>query len=86
MNCRDLGHDLTLAWPSARIGVMGATQAIEITSRRELKAGADPAALAAAYEDEHLPVVVAAAAGWVDEIVDPSQTRERIAAHFGAHR
>ncbi|MDX6677665.1 MAG: hypothetical protein QOE31_1717 [Solirubrobacteraceae bacterium] len=86
MNCRDLGHDLTLAWPSARIGVMGSTQAIEIVKRRELQAGGDPAALAAAYEDEHLPVVVAAAAGWVDEIVDPSMTRERIAAHFGAHR
>jgi acetyl-CoA carboxylase carboxyltransferase component len=86
MNCRDLGHDLTFAWPSARIGVMGATQAIEITGRRELLAGADPAVLAAAYEDEHLPVVVAAAAGFVDEIVEPAQTRERIAAHFGAHR
>jgi acetyl-CoA carboxylase carboxyltransferase component len=86
MNCRDLGHDLTFAWPSARIGVMGATQAIEITARRELQAGADPATLAAAYEDEHLPVVVSAAAGFVDEVVEPTQTRERIAAHFGAHR
>ena len=56
MNCRDLGHDLTFAWPSARIGVMGATQAIEIIHRREIAAGADPAALAAAYEAEHLPV------------------------------
>jgi acetyl-CoA carboxylase carboxyltransferase component len=86
MNCRDLGHDLTFAWPSARIGVMGASQAIEITARRELQAGGDPAVLAQAYEDEHLPVVVAAAAGFVDEIVEPWQTRERISAHFGAHR
>jgi len=86
MNCRDLGNDLTLAWPSARIGVMGATQAIEILSRRDLAAGGDPAELAAAYEDAHLPVSVAAAAGFVDEIVEPTQTRERIAAHFGAHR
>ena len=86
MNCRDLGHDLTFAWPRARIGVMGATQAIEIVKRREIAAGGDPATLAAAYEDEHLPVGVAAAAGFVDEIVEPTQTRERIAAHFGAHR
>jgi acetyl-CoA carboxylase carboxyltransferase component len=86
MNCRDLGHDLTFAWPRARIGVMGATQAIEITKRRELAAGGDAAALAADYEAEHLPVGVAAAAGFVDEIVEPTQTRERIAAHFGAHR
>jgi propionyl-CoA carboxylase beta chain len=42
--------------------------------------------LAAAYEAEHLPVGIAAAAGFVDEIVEPTQTRERIAAHFGAHR
>jgi len=86
MNCRDLGHDLTFAWPSARIGVMGATQAIEITARREIQAGGDSAMLAAAYEAEHLPVGVAAAIGHIDEIVEPTQTRERIAAHFGAHR
>jgi acetyl-CoA carboxylase carboxyltransferase component len=86
MNCRDLGHDLTFAWPGAIIGIMGATQAIEIVNRRELAAGVDPVALAAAYEAEHLPVNVAAAAGFVDEIVPPAQTRERIAAHFGAHR
>jgi len=66
MNCRDLGHDLTFAWPSARIGVMGATQAIEITARREIQAGGDSAMLAAAYEAEHLPVGVAAAIGHVD--------------------
>jgi acetyl-CoA carboxylase carboxyltransferase component len=86
MNCRDLGHDLTLAWPGARIGVMGATQAIEVVNRRELEAGADPDVLAAAYEEQHLPVTVAAKAGFIDEIVTPAQTRERIAAHFQARR
>ena len=40
---------------------------------------ATSAALAAAYEDEHLPVVVAAAAGFVDEIVEPAQTRTALA-------
>ena len=86
MNCRNLGEDLTLAWPDARIGVMGATQAIEIVKRRELEDGADPDALAAAYEEEHLPVAIAAEAGFIDEIVTPAQTRERIAAHFEARR
>jgi len=86
MNCRDLGQDLTLAWPWARIGVMGATQAIEIVKRRELEAGADADVLAAAYEEELLPVTIAAKAGFVDEVVTPAQTRERIAAHFEAHR
>ena len=86
MNCRDLGNDLCLAWPNARIGVMGAPQAIEIVKRRELEAGADPEELAAAYEEEHLPVAIAASMGYIDEIVDPPKTRARIAAHFEARR
>jgi len=86
MNCRDLGNDLCLAWPGARIGVMGAPQAIEIVKRRELEAGADPAELAAAYEEEHLPVAIAASMGYIDEIVEPANTRARIAAHFEARR
>ena len=54
--------------------------------QRELEAGADPVALAAAYEEEHLPVAIAAKAGFIDEIVTPAKTRERIAAHFEARR
>ena len=79
MNSRDLGATLTLAWPGARIGVMGARQAVELVRRREIAAGADPEALAAAYTAEHLPVRVAASAGFVDEVIDPPETRERIA-------
>jgi acetyl-CoA carboxylase carboxyltransferase component len=86
MNCGDLGHDLTLAWPGSKIGVMGAPQAIEIVNRRDLEAGADPVALADAYAEQHLPVEIAARAGYIDEIVDPNTTRERIAAHFEARR
>jgi acetyl-CoA carboxylase carboxyltransferase component len=65
--------------PNARIGVMGARQAVELVRRREIEAGADAAVLADAYEAEHLPVRVAAAAGFVDEVVVPSETRDRIA-------
>jgi len=79
MNSRDLGATLTLAWPGARIGVMGAKQAVGLVERRAIAAGADPDALAAAYEREHLPVQVAAAAGHVDEIVSPVDTRTRLA-------
>jgi acetyl-CoA carboxylase carboxyltransferase component len=82
MNSRDLGATLTLAWPDARIGVMGARQAVELVGRREIEAGADAALLADAYEAEHLPVRVAAAAGFVDEVVAPSETRDRIAHVF----
>jgi propionyl-CoA carboxylase beta chain len=82
MNSRDLGATLTLAWPNARIGVMGARQAVELVRRREIEAGADAALLAEAYEAEHLPVRVAAAAGFVDEVIAPSETRDRIAHVF----
>jgi acetyl-CoA carboxylase carboxyltransferase component len=86
MNSRDLGADLTLAWPNARIGVMGPSQAVEVMHRREIAAGADPAELADAYAAEHLPVAVAASRGFVDEIIEPYETRERIAFALEAAR
>jgi propionyl-CoA carboxylase beta chain len=86
MNSRDLGADLTLAWPNARIGVMGAPQAVEILHRREIAAGADPVALADEYAEQHLPVNVAASAGFVDEVIDPAETRDRIAFALEAGR
>ena len=86
MNSRDLGADLTLAWPDARIGVMGPRQAVEVVHRRDIAAGADPDALADAYAAEHLPVRVAAAGGFVDEIIEPRDTRDRIAFALEAAR
>jgi acetyl-CoA carboxylase carboxyltransferase component len=83
MNSRDLGADHTLAWPSAQIGVMGARQAIELIERRAIAAGADRDALADAYGDEHLPVARAAAAGFVDEVIAPGDTRDRLLAVLG---
>jgi len=79
MNSRDLGADLTLAWPNAKIGVMGPRQAVELIHRRDIAAGADPEELEAAYAAEHLPVRIAASRGFVDEIVAPRETRDRIA-------
>jgi len=84
MNSRDLGADLTLAWSGARLGVMGARQAVEVVGRRALAAGADRDELERAYEDEHLDIAVAAKGGWVDEVIDPLLSRDRIAAALGA--
>jgi acetyl-CoA carboxylase carboxyltransferase component len=78
MNSRDLGADLTLAWPCAQIGVMGAPQAVAITERRAISDGADTDKLAAAYASERLGVESAAAEGFVDEVVSPCETRERL--------
>lgn len=86
MNSRDLGADLALAWSGASVGVMGARQAVELVQRRAIAAGADPELLAEHYAGERLAVAGAAAAGHVDEVIEPADTRARIAAELGAHR
>ena len=82
MNSRDLGADYTFAWPQATLGVMGAKQAVGIVNRRSIAAADDPEAardaLADEYRDEHLTSSVAAAEGYVDEIVTPADTRRRL--------
>jgi acetyl-CoA carboxylase carboxyltransferase component len=88
MNSRDLGADLVLAWPDAELGIMSARAAVGIVNRRELRAADDPDAererLADAYADEHLRADSAAAEGFVDEIIEPAQTRDRVAAALDA--
>ncbi len=83
MNSRDLGADLVLAWPDAELGIMSARAAVGIVHRRELRVAGDPDGerdrLADAYAQEHLRAHSAAAAGFVDEIIEPAQTRERLA-------
>jgi acetyl-CoA carboxylase carboxyltransferase component len=83
MNSRDLGADLVLAWPGAELGIMSARAAVGLVHRRELRAADDPEAvrdrLADAYHEEHLLAESAAAAGFVDELVEPVDTRARIA-------
>jgi len=82
MNSKDLGADLVFAWPQAEIGVMSAHSAIGIVHRRALAAAADPAAereaLAESYAREHLSAATAAAGGFVDEVIEPGQTRIRL--------
>lgn len=88
MNSKALGADLVLAWPTAEIGIMASTQAVGIQHGRELAEASDPgelrARLAEAYAAEHTTAEVAAAAGVVDELVEPGQTRDRLIAALGA--
>jgi len=88
MNSRGLGADMVFAWPRAEIGVMGAHPATGIIHRRELAAAADPDArqdeLSAAYAQEHLGADVAAAGGFVDEVIEPCETRARVAGALAA--
>jgi acetyl-CoA carboxylase carboxyltransferase component len=88
MNSKDLGADQVFAWPQAEIGVMGAKPAVGIIHRRELQAAEDPEAarerLAAQYAQSHLRPEVAARDGHIDELIEPSETRVRIAGALSA--
>lgn len=81
MNSKDLGADLVFAWPSAEIGIMAATEAVAITERRRLEGmgDAEAAEVAREYSDRHLGAEAAAAAGFVDEVIEPGRTRHRLA-------
>lgn len=80
MDCRSMGCDLYLAWPSAEIAVMGARGAVEILHRQE--SPERRAELEAAYEDRFLNPYVAADRGFVDAVIDPADTRREVAAAF----
>jgi acetyl-CoA carboxylase carboxyltransferase component len=86
MNSKELGADFVYAWPSAQLGVMGALQAVDIINRREIQSADDPASarveLAASYAAEHLHPGAASAEGYVDDVIQPAETRERVSAAF----
>ncbi len=86
MCSKHLGGDLNLAWPTAEIAVMGADGAVNILFRRELEKAA-PADRAAArerlvrqYAEEFLNPYLAAERGYIDDVIDPAQTRSRLVA------
>jgi acetyl-CoA carboxylase carboxyltransferase component len=78
MDCRTMGSDLYLAWPSAEIAVMGAKGAVEILHRRESEARRTE--LEQEYEERFLNPYVAADRGEVDAVIDPADTRREVAA------
>jgi acetyl-CoA carboxylase carboxyltransferase component len=83
MNSKGLGADLALAWPAARIGVMGADQAVAIMHRRRIASAADPDAERARLVAEQLDgqsAHAAARTGVIDDVVEPSRTRTRLHA------
>jgi acetyl-CoA carboxylase carboxyltransferase component len=78
MDCRTMGSDLYLAWPSAEIAVMGAKGAVEILHRRQ--SPEERLALEDDYEKRFLNPYVAADRGLVDAVIDPADTRREVAA------
>ena len=82
MCSKHLGADQVFAWPNAQIAVMGAEGAVDVLYGREIKAAPDPNTARAEkielYNTEFLNPHMAAKAGYVDEIIDPDETRQRI--------
>lgn len=79
MNSKEMGADMVFAWPIAEIAVMGAEGAVNIAFKRKIKAAEDPAAMREQckkeYEDRFLNPYVAAARGYVNEVIKPEETR-----------
>jgi propionyl-CoA carboxylase beta chain len=84
MSSKHIRTDVNYAWPTAEIAVMGAEGAVNILYRRELEAAADVEAARAArvaeYREKFANPYVAAQRGYVDEVIQPRQTRAKLIA------
>jgi propionyl-CoA carboxylase beta chain len=82
MSSKHIRGDANLAWPTAELAVMGPEGAINILYRRELAQAEDPEALRAQlvqeYRDTFANPYVAASQGYLDDIIEPNQTRPRL--------
>jgi len=82
MNSKHIRADLNLAWPSAEIAVMGSSGAVNIIFRRELAEAEDPEAkraeLVEEYRQEFANPFVAARRGYIDDVIEPHETRPRL--------
>jgi propionyl-CoA carboxylase beta chain len=86
MNSKHIGADLNYAWPTAEIAVMGAKGAAEIIFRKEIKEAKDSDAKWKEKEAEYADLFAhpynAAARGYVDEVIEPSSSREKLIKAF----
>ncbi len=90
MSSKYLGTDVTYAWPSAEIAVLGAEGAANILFKKQIEAAADPIAernrIADEYRLKFNNPYHAAATGYVDDIIEPKETRPKIIAALSALR
>jgi propionyl-CoA carboxylase beta chain len=86
MNSKHIGADLNFAWPTAEIAVMGAKGAAEIIFKKEISEAADPAAKLNEKVEEYTKKFAnpykAAQRGFIDEVIYPDQTREKLIKAF----
>jgi propionyl-CoA carboxylase beta chain len=88
MSSKFLGTDVTYAWPSAEIAVMGAEGAVNILFKRQIEASDDPESerkrLVDDYRERFNNPYFAAREGYVDDIIEPRETRPKIIASLTA--
>ncbi len=86
MNSRDMGADVVLAWPTSAVAVMGAEGAANIIYRKEIQSSSDPAATRQAKISEYKKAFdnpyVAAGKGYIDDVIDPTNTRPVLIGHL----
>ena len=86
MNSKGTGADIVYAWPIAQIAVMGASGAVSIIGKKAIEAADNPTAkkeeLLDAYNDRFMNPYIAAEHGYVDEVILPEETREKIVSAF----
>jgi propionyl-CoA carboxylase beta chain len=86
MNSKHIGADMNYAWPSAEIAVMGAKGASEIIFKNEIAASADPAKTLlekeAEYAEKFATPYQAAERGFIDEVIEPKETRRKLIKAF----
>ncbi|MCL2149613.1 MAG: acyl-CoA carboxylase subunit beta [Dehalococcoidia bacterium] len=82
MSSKHLRGDINLAWPGAEIAVMGASGAVSIISRRAITTATEPEnerrKLIREYEEKFNNPYIAAARGYIDDVIDPAETRPKI--------
>jgi propionyl-CoA carboxylase beta subunit len=82
MNSKHIRGDLNFAWPTAEIAVMGPKGAVEILFRKEIGEAADQADATRQKEEEYRAKFAhpyeAAARGYIDDVIDPRETRARL--------
>jgi propionyl-CoA carboxylase beta chain len=90
MSSKYLGTDVNYAWPSAEIAVMGAEGAVSILFKKEISESSDPTAertrLTEQYRQRFNNPYHAASAGYVDDVIEPRETRAKICAALAALR
>ena len=86
MNSKHIGADMNYAWPSAEIAVMGAKGAAEIIFRKEIASAENSEAKLKEKEEEYAEMFAnpynAAARGYIDEVIKPEDTREKLIKAF----